>query len=32
VKITVIAWQPGSAGDPKLKTAVPVEQAFFLIK
>jgi hypothetical protein len=32
VKVTVVAWQLGSADDPKLKTAAPVEREFFLTK
>lgn len=31
VKITVVAWQFGRGGEPKLKAAVPVEQTFRLI-
>jgi len=32
VKIAVVAWQLGRAGEPKLKTAEPVTQEFFLTK
>jgi hypothetical protein len=32
VKMAVVAWQLGSAGDPKLKSAEPVTQEFFLTK
>lgn len=32
VKVTVVVWQLGSAGDPKLKTAAPVEREFFMTK
>jgi len=32
VKVTVVAWQPGSVGDLKLKTAGPAEREFFLTK
>ena len=32
VKVTVVAWQLGRAAEPKLKTAVPVTQEFFLTK
>lgn len=30
VKVTVVAWQYGSMGDPKIQTAEPVEQIFYL--
>ena len=32
VKVTVIAWQYGTANLPKIKSAAPVEQTFFIIK
>ncbi len=32
VKVTVVAWQYGRTSDPKLQTAVPVEQAFSIVK
>jgi hypothetical protein len=32
VKITVVAWQYGRSAEPKLKTADPVEQSFYLTK
>jgi hypothetical protein len=32
VKVTVVAWQYGRTTDPKLKSAEPVEQAFFINK
>jgi hypothetical protein len=32
VKVTVVAWQYGLSAGPKLKTAKPVEQSFFIIK
>jgi hypothetical protein len=31
VKVTVVAWQLGRDGDPKLKTATPVEQTFEIL-
>jgi hypothetical protein len=32
VKVTVVAWQYGRTTDPKLKSAEPVEQTFFINK
>lgn len=32
VKITVVAWQYGSAIEPKIKTAIPVERSFYLYR
>lgn len=32
VKVTVVAWQPGSASDPKLKDAAPVERTFSIVQ
>ncbi|XHR96152.1 hypothetical protein ACFJIV_05555 [Mucilaginibacter sp. UC70_90] len=32
VKVTVVAWQYGNSHEPKLQTAVPVEQSFFIEK
>lgn len=32
VKVTVVAWQYGRSLSPKIKTAEPVEQSFFLTK
>ena len=32
IKVTVVAWQWGRSVDPKLKSAVPVEQTFNLVK
>ena len=32
VRVTVVAWQYGRSIEPKLKTAAPVEQAFFITK
>ncbi|MEO7099480.1 MAG: hypothetical protein ABI162_08970, partial [Luteolibacter sp.] len=32
VKVTVVAWQYGRGNEPKLKSAEPVEQSFFLTK
>ncbi len=32
VKVTVVAWQWGRSIDPKLKTADPVEQTFFITR
>ena len=30
VKITVVAWQYGRSGEPKLQTAASVERTFYL--
>ena len=30
VKVTVIAWQYGKNSDPKIKTAEPVKQTFYI--
>jgi hypothetical protein len=32
VKVTVVAWQPGSASDPKLKDAAPIERSFSIVR
>jgi hypothetical protein len=32
VKVTVVAWQWGRTREPKVKTAEPVERAFYLVK
>ncbi|MET3501041.1 hypothetical protein ABIC45_002653 [Mucilaginibacter rubeus] len=32
VKVTVVAWQYGNSREPKLQTAIPVEQSFFIEK
>jgi hypothetical protein len=32
VKVTVVAWQYGNSHEPKLQTAIPVEQSFFIEK
>ena len=32
LKVTVVAWQYGRSVDPKLKTAEPVEQSFYIVK
>ena len=32
VKVTVVAWQYGSAIEPKLQSAEPVERSFYLLK
>ncbi|WDZ99178.1 hypothetical protein [Mucilaginibacter sp. SJ] len=32
VKVTVVAWQYGNSHEPKLQTAVPAEQSFFIEK
>lgn len=32
VKVIVVAWQYGNSNEPKLQTAVPVEQSFFIEK
>ena len=32
MKVTVVAWQYGRSAEPKLKTAEPVEQSFYIIK
>jgi hypothetical protein len=32
VKVTVIAWQYGRSGEPKLKSAEPVERTFYISK
>ncbi|WP_217633191.1 hypothetical protein [Mucilaginibacter sp. NFR10] len=32
VKVTVVAWQYGNSHEPKLQTAMPVEQSFFIEK
>lgn len=32
IKVTVVAWQWGRSTEPKLKTAQPVEQTFFITK
>jgi hypothetical protein len=32
VKVTVVAWQYGRSVEPKLKSAVPVEREFFIVK
>lgn len=32
VKVTVVAWQYGDSHEPKLQTATPVEQSFFIEK
>lgn len=32
VEVTVVAWQLGRSAEPKLKTAMPVEQTFYLTK
>lgn len=31
VKITVVAWQYGRATEPKIKTATPIEQSFYIL-
>jgi hypothetical protein len=32
MKVTVVAWQYGHAAEPKLKSAVPVERTFNIVK
>ncbi|TXK21065.1 hypothetical protein FVR03_23635 [Pontibacter qinzhouensis] len=32
IKVTVVAWQYGRNTEPKLKTAAPVEQVFYIVK
>jgi len=32
VKVTVVAWQYGCSGEPKVQTAKVVEQSFYVIK
>jgi hypothetical protein len=32
VKVTVVAWQYGRSTEPKLQTAHPVEQTFYITK
>lgn len=32
IEVTVVAWQYGNSHEPKLQTAVPVEQSFFIEK
>lgn len=32
VKVTIVAWQYGSSVEPKLQSAIPVEQSFYLLK
>jgi hypothetical protein len=32
VKVVVVAWQPGNAGDPKLKDATPIERTFSIVE
>ncbi|SEN57934.1 hypothetical protein SAMN05192574_103582 [Mucilaginibacter gossypiicola] len=32
IKVTVVAWQYGNSHEPKLQTATPVEQSFFIEK
>lgn len=32
VKVTVVAWQYGRASEPRLKSAIPIERAFQIVK
>jgi hypothetical protein len=32
IKITVVAWQYGRSVEPKIKSATPVAQSFYILK